>query len=173
MKNIGKIFEDNIKASMPKDVMVYRPPDQAQAFDMSSSKLRFSRHSPADYFIFDGNKNLFLALECKTFQGSCSFERTKEDKGIIHHYQIKSLNDLSSYYRVVSGFLLDFRKTGNTYFLHISDMNKIIEALNKKSFNEKDMLSICSPILLEKRKLKVNYRYNIGKLLEEIENRYV
>ena len=168
MKNIGKVFEDNIKASMPKDVMVYRPPDQAQAFDMSSTKLRFSRHSPADYFIFDGNKNLFLALECKT-----SFERTKDDKGIIHHYQIKSLNDLSNYHRVISGFLLDFRKSDNTYFLHISDMNKIIEAIDKKSFNEKDMLTICSPILLEKRKLKVNYRYNIEKLLEEIENKYV
>lgn len=173
MKNIGKVFEDNIKASIPKDIMVYRPPDQAQAFDMSSSKLRFSRHSPADYFIFDGNKNLFLALECKTFQGSCSFERTKDDKGIVHHYQIKSLNDLSNYHRVISGFLLDFRKSDNTYFLHISDMNKIIEAIDKKSFNEKDMLTICSPILLEKRKLKVNYRYNIERLLEEIENKYV
>lgn len=173
MKNIGKVFEDNIKASIPKNIMVYRPPDQAQAFDMSSTKLRFSRHSPADYFIFDGYKNMFIALECKTFQGSCSFERTKEDKGIIHHYQIKSLNDLSQYYRVVSGFLLDFRKSGNTYFLHISDMNRLLDVLDKKSFNEKDILNICSPILLEKKKLRVNYRYDIGKLLSQMENIYV
>ncbi len=168
MRNIGKQFEDNIKNSMPKNVYVYRPPDQAQAFNMNNN-LRFSRHSPADYFIFDGNRNIFLALECKTFQGSCSIERTKDDKGIIHLYQVESLDKINNYYRAIAGFLLDFRKSGNTYFLSINDYKLLEQNITKKSFNEQDMLKHCSPILLKKRKLKVNYRYDMENLLVELE----
>ena len=98
--------------------MVYRPPDAAQSFDMSV-KLRFSQHSPCDFMIFSGDRNTFWTLELKTFEGSCSFERTKEDKGIIHYYQIESLKNFSTYKNVRSGFILDFRKTNNTYFLNI------------------------------------------------------
>lgn len=169
MRNIGKQFEDNIKNSIPKNVYLYRPPDQAQAFDMSSAKLRFSRHSPADFFIFDGYKNMFIALECKTFQGSCSIERTKNDKGIIHLYQVESLNTINAYHRATAGFLLDFRKSDNTYFLSIDDYNVLQRSISKKSFNEQDMLKYCSPILLKKIKLKVNYRYDMENLLIELE----
>ena len=87
-KNIGKVFEQNFKNSCPEDVLVYRPPDAAQSFDMSV-KLRFSQHSPCDFMIFSGDRNTFWTLELKTFEGSCSFERTKEDKGIIHYYKIE------------------------------------------------------------------------------------
>jgi len=56
---IGKQFEDNIKDSCPDWLLVYRPPDAAQAFNMSS-KLRFSRHSPADFFFLSRGKWIFL-----------------------------------------------------------------------------------------------------------------
>lgn len=85
-------------------------------------------------------------IECKTFQGSCSFERDKNDKGIIHYYQVESLKKFSSYERVISGFFLDFRKTDNTYFLSIQDFVKMENNLNKKSFNEQDMFNYCSPL---------------------------
>ena len=166
---IGKQFEDNIKDSCPDWLLVYRPPDAAQAFNMSS-KLRFSRHSPADFFFYHGESGFFYAVECKTFQGSCSFERTKEDTGIIHLYQIKSLSDFSKYINVISGFLLDFRKSGNTYFLYINEFVNIINSINKKSFTEQDILLYCSPILIGKKKLKVNYRYNIEQFLADAEN---
>ncbi len=115
-KNIGKIFEDNIKKSCPDWLFVYRPPDAAQSFNMSAS-LRFSQRSPADYFWFNGENGTLIIIECKTFQGSCSFERAKEDKGIIHYYQVDNLKKFDLYKNVLSGFLLDFRKSGNT--LHI------------------------------------------------------
>ena len=89
-RSVGKQFEDNIKASCPKRLLVYRPPDAAQSFNMTS-KLRFSQHSPADFFFFNGENGFFYVIECKTFQGSCSFERDKNDKGIIHYYQVESL----------------------------------------------------------------------------------
>ena len=71
-RSVGKQFEDNIKASCPEWLLVYRPPDAAQSFNMTS-KLRFSRHSPADFFFFNGQNGLLYVIECKTFQGSCSF----------------------------------------------------------------------------------------------------
>lgn len=167
-KNIGKVFESNIKASCPEWLFVYRPPDQAQAFHMTSN-LRFSQHSPADFFLFNGEKGQLLILECKTFQGACSFERNKDDKGIIHYYQIKSLQAFAEYKNVIAGFFLDFRKTDCTYFLSIKDFIVLMDSVNKKSFNEDDMKQYCSPILIEKRKLKVNYRYNIEKFLTDVE----
>ena len=147
-------------------MLIYRPPDAAQSFDMSS-KLRFSQHSPCDFMIFSGDRNTFWTLELKTFEGSCSFERTNEDKGIIHHYQVESLKKFSTYKNVCSGFVLDFRKTGNTYFLMIDEWDGLINSLSKKSFNESDLLKYCNPILINKKKLKVNYRYDINKFLND------
>lgn len=170
--NIGKIFEDNIKKSCPDWLFVYRPPDAAQSFNMSAS-LRFSQRSPADYFWFNGKNGTLIIIECKTFQGSCSFERSKEDKGIIHYYQVDNLKKFDLYKNVLSGFLLDFRKSGNTFFLTINDFLKISNTIEKKSFNEQDMLKISSPILVEKKKLRTNYKYNIEKLLEDINSSYV
>lgn len=119
--------------------------------------------------LFDGD--LFYTLELKTFADSCSFERTKEEKGIIHYYQIKSLKNFYQYKNVCSGFILDFRKTDHTYFLSIEDWDTLIASIDKKSFNENDLLKHSDPILIEKKKLKVNYRYNIQNFLNDIKKK--
>lgn len=168
-RSVGKQFEDNFKNSVPNYALSYRPPDSAQGFDVgASNKLRFSRHSPCDLMIFDGTRNLFLTLELKTFQGSCSFERNKNEKGIIHYYQIEKLKEFANYKRVISGFVLDFRSTDHTYFLNINDWDNLISHIEKKSFNEQDLLEYASPILIEKEKLKVNYRYDVELLLSKL-----
>ena len=168
-RSVGKQFEDNFKKSVPDYALSYRPPDSAQGFDVgASNKLRFSRHSPCDLMIFDGTRNLFLTFELKTFQGSCSFERDKSEKGIVHHYQIKSLKDFAQYKRVISGLVLDFRSSDNTYFLNIDQWDKFISHIEKKSFNEKDLLEYASPILIHKEKLKVNYRYDLESFLDDV-----
>lgn len=169
VRNVGKQFEDNFKKSVPNYALSYRPPDSAQGFDVgASNKLRFSRHSPCDLMVFDGTRNLFLTLELKTFQGSCSFERDKNEKGIIHYYQIEKLKEFANYKRVISGFVLDFRYADHTYFLNINDWDNLISHIEKKSFNEQDLLEYASPILIEKEKLKVNYRYDVELLLSNL-----
>lgn len=168
-RSVGKQFEDDFKKSVPNYTLTYRPPDSAQGFDVgSSNKLRFSRHSPCDLMVFDGTRNLFLTLELKTFQGSCSFERDKNEKGIIHYYQIEKLKEFANYKRVISGFVLDFCSADHTYFLNINDWDNLISHIEKKSFNEQDLLEYASPILIEKEKLKVNYRYDVELLLSEL-----
>ncbi len=134
-----------------------------------SSKLRFSQHSPCDFMHFDGQ--LFYTLELKTFEGSCSFERCKGEKGIIHHYQVESLKKFYTYKNVCSGFILDFRKSDNTYFLSIEQWDGLVNSISKKSFSESDILKYATPLLIEKKKLKVNYKYNIESLFQKIKEK--
>lgn len=165
-KNIGKIFEENFKKSVPSDVWYYRPPDSAQSFG-SNSNLRFSAKSPCDCFLFDGEKMYTLELK-SVGTTSISFEKSKEDKGVIHKHQIDKLLEFSEYKNIISGFLFDFRLSEKTYFCMIEDFINMINRLDKKSFNEKDLFEWCKPIEIEKKKLKVNYRYDVNKLLQDL-----
>lgn len=163
-KNIGKVFEENWKKSIPENVWYYRPPDSAQSFG-SNSNLRFSAKSPCDCFMYNGE--VFYTLELKSVgTTSISFERTKEDKGVIHKHQIDKLLEFSTYKNIVSGLLLDFRLSNKTYFCMIEEFVNMTNNLDKKSFNEKDLNEWCNPIVIEKKKLKVNYRYDVEGFIQ-------
>ena len=167
-KNIGKVFEENFKKSVPDDILYYRPPDAAQSFHMNNNNLRFSLHSPCDCILFNGNTATLYFLELKSVgTPSISFETEKTDKGVIHEYQLDSLEKFSKYKNVVSGCILDYRLSEMTYFVEIIDLLRLIHTIKKKSFNEKDLYTYCSPIVIEKKKLKINYRYDINKFLED------
>ena len=143
----------------------YRRADSAGSFG-SNSNLRFSAKSPCDCFMFNGK--VLYTLELKAVgTTSISFERTKEDKGVIHKHQIDNLLKFSTYENIVSGFVLDFRLSDITYFCMIEEFINMTNNLDKKSFNEKDLYEWCNPIKIEKKKLKVNYRYNICKFLKD------
>ena len=114
------------------------------------------------------NGKALYTLELKSVgTTSISFERTKEDKGVIHKHQIDNLLKFSTYENIVSGLILDFRLSDNTYFCMIEEFVNMANNLDKKSFNEKDLYEWCNPIVIDKKKLKVNYRYNVGKFLED------
>ena len=114
------------------------------------------------------NGKVLYTLELKSVgTKSISFEREKTDKGIIHKHQIDNLLKFSAYNNVVSGFLFDFRLSNRTYFCMIEEFENMINHLDKKSFTEKDLYEWCNPVEIEKKKLKVNYRYNVGKFLED------
>lgn len=166
---MGKDFENDFKKSCPDNIWIERYPDAAQSFgNQANSVLRFSRKSPCDYFMFNGETSTFYALELKSVaSNSISFERVKEDKGVIHKHQIDYLEKFATYKNHVGGFLLDFRDSDITYFLEIEEFIYMIGQIDKKSFNEKDLAKYCSPTIIDKRKLKVHYRYNIEKFLND------
>ena len=115
------------------------------------------------------NGSHFFCLELKSVAGkSISFERDKKDKGVIHYHQIEYLKNCSKYKNMIPGLVIDFRDTGNTWFLHINQWDKLVESITKKSFNESDLLSYSHPILISKKKLKVNYRYDVNKFLQDV-----
>lgn len=97
---------------------------------------------------------------------SISFEREKSDKGVIHKHQIDNLQKFSTYKNVISGFIFDFRILNKTYFCTIDDFLSMINNLDKKSFNENDLFKWCTPLEIQKRKLKVNYRYDIENFIK-------
>ena len=163
-KNIGKVLEQNWKNSIPDNIFYYRPPDQAQAFEFNQ-KLRFSAKSPCDCFMFNGDFLYTLELKSVGIK-SISFEREKSDKGVIHKHQIDNLQKFSTYRNIVSCFIFDFRLSNKTYFCSINDFITMINNLNKKSFNEKDLFEWCKPIEIRKKKLKVNYRYDINDFIK-------
>lgn len=117
--------------------------------------------------MFDGYH--FFCLELKSVAGkSISFERTKKDKGVIHYHQIEYLKSCLNYKNIIPGLIIDFRGTGNTWFLHIDQWDGLITSIAKKSFNESDLLSYSYPLLISKKKLQVNYRYDVDKLIQDM-----
>ena len=47
----------------------------------------------------------------------------------------------------------------------------MINNLDKKSFNENDLFQWCIPFEIKKKKLKVNYRYDISDFIKNVGNK--
>ena len=169
MANPGKVFEADLKASIPDGVLIYRLPDPAAAFG-GSGNLRFSKKNPFDFIIWNPERMYLYALELKSVSGkSVSFERTKEDNGIIHKHQIDGLTEWSQYDRVVAGFIIEFRNEETTMFLNIDTFHELEKVIDKKSFHRGDLDAHGLPYaIIPQKKLRVHNRYDMEKFLEEV-----
>lgn len=170
--NSGKQFEQQFKKSVPEYCFYYRIKDSTGTFS-GGDKLRFSSIQPCDAFLFDGKSRTFYALELKSTKGtSFSFEDinadNKQPKKMIHKHQIMCLKNIATYSGTVSGFVFNFRDEKNTeertYFQNIYDFEKMIKNLNKKSFNESDLLS-CPHVVIHGIKQRVHYKWDIDGFL--------
>lgn len=86
-KNNGKIFETNIKDSMPKEVWAYRPPDTG-----GGMMARFTSESLCDLIAFDTlNKELHL-LELKSTVGT-SMAFVDYETCMNYEAEVKAYND--------------------------------------------------------------------------------
>lgn len=166
MKNQGKLFEQEWAKSVPDYTLLYRLPDSAQSFGRNSN-LRFSNKSPFDYLLWDSHEHILYALELKTVKGhSISFERSKEESKEIHYHQIVGLNTWNSYDGIVGGFLISFRDKEKTVFLPIDSFNRLVETINKKSFNLDDLNNSNLPFcVIPQRKIRTRYTYDVTALL--------
>lgn len=168
IKNQGKVFEECIRKSVPKDVYYYRLRDQGSAFG-SNDKLRFTLQNPYDLLLFS-YPNMFC-LELKSFQQSSvsywskEFEdKSKKQNFLVKKNQIEGLTEAREYDGIIAGLLINWRNTNRTYFWDIADFNKFSEQNDKKSFNEKDMLN-SNALLIEQELMRTNYKYDIGKFV--------
>lgn len=167
MKNIGKVFEQAFSKSVPPYALLHRLPDSAQSFG-GCNNLRFSAKSPFDYLMWDSKRRILYALELKTVKGkSISFERTKEDHGEIHYYQIAGLEKWSSYDGITAGLIIEFRELEATVFIDISDFKKLIDIIPKKSFNFKDLETYeISYKVIGQQKVRTRFKYDVDGFLE-------
>lgn len=173
-KNAGKIFEEDIKNSIDEDrCLLIRLNDQPQSF---TNTAKFSLKNPCDYLLFDSLTKLFIPLELKTTKyRSMSFEDIKEENpknALIHKHQIEGLLKFSKYDGVKSGFLLNFRtdetRIQRTYFITIQNFINMCEKINKKSFNEIDLLTIGKANKLDGVKKRTRYKWDVSELLDKI-----
>lgn len=170
--NAGKRFENSFKASVPEKMYYHRISDPPQSFGQDSSKLRFSQKNPYDAILYCFPN--FISLELKSIENSpLTFWREDfEGKSFnIKKHQIEGLKKASLVKGVIAGFVINFRKTNNTYFLHIDDFITMTINLTKKSINENDVASNGGLIIGSEIK-KVNYKYNIQKFVEDVQQKY-
>lgn len=166
--NVGKKFEKDFSESIPEYVLVYRLPDSAQAFG-DSSRLRFSNKNPFDFMLWDSQRHILYALEMKSVSGkSVSFERDKDDKGVIHFHQIEGLNKYNKYEGIVCGFVINFRSIETTLFLYIDSFNGVVKSINKKSMSYDDIIKSGYPsIVIPQFKKRTRYTYDVEAMLSK------
>ena len=170
-KNAGKAFEDDFKKSIPDYCFCHRLKDSSQSF-IESNFSKFSWDNPCDFFVWNGNLRLFFAIECKSAKTkSISVQMNKEDKSskMIKYHQIKSLTQISNYEGAIAGFFVNFRDEINnmerTYFIDITNFNKMMKEINKVSFNEIDLI-LSGGIKINGVKKRTRYTWDIHDFFE-------
>lgn len=169
--NPGKEFEIQWKNSIPPEIYYHRIHDPAQSFHTEKANLRFSPQNPYDCFLY--SFPLLFTLELKSTQGT-SITFFKEDFSndgkshtfMIKRNQIQGLNHSAMFPGIVSGFILNFRRTEHTYFLDIKDFNLMSSSIGKKSFSESDVISHHG-MLINQRLKRTRFSYDVEGFIEE------
>lgn len=158
--NPGKRFEKDFKASVPGDVYYLRLHDSAVGFDIKNSTQRFSIKSPYDVVLCRNGK--MYAFELKsTNKQSVSFDGSNP---MIKEWQVEALESVDQA-GGVSGVVLNFRSSAETYFLNIRVFEWLANRVGRKSLNIKDVREW--GVRLPEKKLRVNYRYDLSPLWVE------
>ena len=162
MANGGKQFEADFKDSIPKDVYCLRLTDSAIGFDVAASTQRFAPKSPYDYVLY--KKPMMYALELKSIGTTAlSFEGKTPT---IKPHQLKNLRKAALH--CVAGFIINFRKSNNTYFLSIQAFDEITNygMFGKKSISELDIVKSGKAVIIPSRIKKVRSSYDLSELFK-------
>ena len=159
-QNCGKLFEQDFKSSVLETCWVYRLRDNASSF-AGGMNTRFTSSNICDYIMLDDITRTLFLIECKSTKGnSMSFN-------MIRQNQIQGLQEASKHH-LVAGMLLNFRNENNdTFFVLIDDFLDMMNSINKKSFNIKDLESI-GATRVESEKKRTRYRYNMSDLIGKL-----
>lgn len=103
---------------------------------------------------------MFL-IECK------STKSTSIPLTMMRHNQIEGLLDADKH-NLIAGLLVNFRNEENdTFFIPIQEFINMVDGLNKKSFNIKDLDKIQAIRILSSKK-RTRYNYQIEKFIKEV-----
>lgn len=116
---------------------------------------------------------MLYTLELKT-TGGTSFTFYRPDFGEKHSYmikkhQLKGLRASRACNGVVSGFILNFRRTVHTYFIDILDFDRMTGMMAKKSFNEQDIAEF-QPVRINQQLIRTRYSYDITGFCTHMHN---
>lgn len=146
-KGVGKIFEEEFKASVPPDYYLNRLKDDTAGFSGVSN--------PCDFQIY--GYPLFFLFELKSHKG----KSIPLDK--IRPNQIQGMDKAVQHKGVYGGFLLNFRDLEETYYISV---NLVIEFINRKE-RKSIPVDYCREvgIKVEQVKKRTRYTYDIASLL--------
>ena len=142
-KNIGKVFEKEFKDSVPPECYLERYKDDTSGF--------YGVSNPADFRLYC--YPVLILLELKSHKGkSLPLEKIRDS-------QLKGMLRAINHYGVYGGFMVNFRDLEETYFLSVGDVEKFIQAGERKSipveyFREKG-------IRIPQKKKRVLYTYDL------------
>lgn len=173
-KNMGKRFEEDFASSVDDSCcFLHRLKDSAQSYN-NSEKTKFSWDNPCDFFVYNGELRYLFAFELKsTCKKSMNFQTSKDDDSskMIKFHQIESLEKMSKYNGIIAGFLFNFRDEKNkcqrTYFQEIKDFNIMIKTINKKSFDEINLLQN-NAIKINGEKKRTRFRWKLDEFFKNI-----
>ena len=176
MKNTGKIFEAQFKASVPDDCLIIRLPDPPQAFERRKD-TQFSHKNPFDYVLFDTYSRTLWCVECKSTKNkSITFENIdceEEQHKMIHKHQIIGLKEYSMHEHVCAGFIFNFRHFEEdeekyfetAYYQDIDDFLGMTRKINKKSFDEADLILHGNAIKIHGMKKRKRWYWDLRSFL--------
>ena len=161
MKNLGKIFEQNFRKSIPlsKKIYYYRLKDSASSYYGGNENLRFSQNNIADAFMFyvgDFATDL-LILEFKNHKGKSL------PLSCIRDNQLKEMWKASNNIGVIPMIIVFFIDIERCFSLDIEYVRDFIDKWDRKSIPLEYFEQY--GIEIEVEKLRSNYRYNIEKWL--------
>ena len=160
IQNAGKLFENDFKKSIPDTCWVYRLRDNASSF-ANGDNTRFTSSNICDFILLDDNTKTLFLIECK------STKSTSLSLSMLRENQIKGLFEATKH-NLVAGLLVNFRnKDNDTFFIPIQEFINMLDTLNKKSFNLKDLENI-NAIRISSSKKRTRYSYDIAKFIKEV-----
>jgi len=160
--NAGKQFEADFKASVPKEVWYYRFKDGTANFNgQKNENVRFQAKNIADCEIFQC-PSLFVFELKSTISKMLPFSMVRDN-------QVKELTLASKHHGLHAGFIVNFRAVAETYFITIDMYNHLAETSERKSIPLLEFQANC--IQVESQIKKVHYKYNVSKLLVDINER--
>lgn len=177
MSNNGKKFETNFKLSVIEQGLFFERFQDSNKFGFGD-KTRFTLNSPCDCFVYDTQYLYYIELKT-TIGTSISFNQPCTEKGngtyMIKPKQVTSLLERDKYKNVYGLLVLDYADRvnkkgeiieGGTYAIRIEDFYNWAESVDKKSINKDDAEKI--GIKIDRKRKKVNYRYDVKSMLEKI-----
>lgn len=143
-KSIGKIFEEEIKASIPPEFYVERYKDDTAGF--------YGVSNPADYRLY--RYPYTFLIECKTHKG----KSLPIDK--IRPNQIHGLVLAVIHKGIYGGFFINFRDLEETYYISVQDITQYMSSTDRKSIP----VEWCreNGVRIEQEKKRVRYSYDLS-----------
>lgn len=164
MKNQGKVFEENFRASLNldnPDLFYYRFKDSPASFgNQDNDFVRFTNNNICDNMIF--YKGYLFLNELKSHHGKSL------PLSCIKKNQLEGLLEVKDKNNIYPMLIIFFSDEERCFALEICCINQITDFLDRKSIP----LSFCEDNGLEIhcRKLRTNYRYNVEEFLDEFIN---